>query len=240
MWIFLRLALTRLLHGRPRGGPMARVPGQTVELNIIPGRRRRRVGAFELDLHPVTNADWLAFCQATGHPHAPWMFKPGFSEPEQPVVGVTANEARAYARWARKRLPTEAEWLAAAGPHSYPWGTNPATPTRALFRSGLLPSRLAETGSAKSGAPGFATVRAERRAGPGLDVPPTGPRPDGVGPYGHHDLVGLVWEHLERLDGQPGSVARGGFWGSVDPRRDLRLLIGDNERTTGIGFRCAR
>ena len=219
---------------------MARVPRQTVELPDLRGRRRTRVGAFELDLHPVTNAEWLAYCQASAHAHAPWMFKPGFSEPEQPVVGVTSHEARAYARWARKRLPTEAEWLAAAGPHSYPWGDNPATSARALFSSGLLPSRHAETGSARSGAPGFATVRAKPQSAPGREAPMTGPRPDGAGPHGHCDLVGLVWEHLERLDGQPGTVARGGFWGSTDPRADLRLVIADHERTTGIGFRCAR
>lgn len=44
-----------------------------------------------------------------------------------PVIGVTQNEARAYAEWAGKRLPTQEEWTAIArgsGDLDYPWGDN--------------------------------------------------------------------------------------------------------------------
>lgn len=207
MWAFLRLAFARLFSRPTRGGPMARVPTTTVRLD----GKRKKVSAFQLDLRPVNNGEYLVFCQATGAPHAPWMFKPGFSDPEQPVVGLTAAEARRYCRWAGKRLPTEAEWLAAAGPHTYPWGDAAPTAGRACFGKK-----------------------------PGAGAPDTAHRAEGAGPHGHLDLVGLAMEHLEHVDGRPGTVGRGGFWGSRDPRIDQRVELTEGERSNGLGFRAAR
>lgn len=188
---------------------MARVPAGSVRL---PDGRRMRVGAFSLDVRPVTNADWLAFAQATGAACPPWMFRPGWDAPEQAVVGVTQREAEAFARWARKRLPSEAEWQRAAGAGTYPWGERTPDATRAVY---------ART-------PG----KAGERRHPA--TPEVGDRPLGAGPFGHRDLCGNTWERLR------GGVARGGFWGSSDPRCELRLVLGDEERSAGIGFRCAR
>jgi formylglycine-generating enzyme required for sulfatase activity len=190
---------------------------------------RETVRPFMLDSRPVNNAEWRAFCEATRRETPPWMFKRGFEHPDQPVVGVSADEARAFARWAGKRLPTEAEWLAAFGDARYPWGDFPPSPTRACF--GHDPRRP------RTGPP------APQRTG--LD-PDTGAiaRAAGAGPYGHLDLAGLVWEHLEPshtpLATRGSTVARGGFWGAEDPHRDLRIIIAPHERTAGLGLRCAR
>ena len=72
---------------------------------------------FRIGRTPVTNSEYAPFLAARAGPDPPpWWDDPNFCSPEQPVVGVTWNEAMAYCAWiaslagGRWRLPTQFEW----------------------------------------------------------------------------------------------------------------------------------
>jgi serine/threonine protein kinase/formylglycine-generating enzyme required for sulfatase activity len=120
------------------GGAMAAVPAGEFEMGDDNHEADERpthnvtLPSFYIDKYEVTNAQYKKFCDATGKPNPP---NPGFDpnyftgKPDYPVLGVTFEDALAYASWAGKRLPTEQEWEKAASwdavahrKRMYPWG----------------------------------------------------------------------------------------------------------------------
>nr|MBA2321190.1 SUMF1/EgtB/PvdO family nonheme iron enzyme [Deltaproteobacteria bacterium] len=130
------LAWATPVHPAPEAGPHpgdVEIPGGTYEIGARPGTgfvfdnekwaHEVTLGAFRIARAPVTQAEYAAFLQATGHP-APPTWRPGPErrvfdrwiplEPHRPVIHVSAHDAEAYCRWAGRRLPTEPEWEIAA------------------------------------------------------------------------------------------------------------------------------
>jgi formylglycine-generating enzyme required for sulfatase activity len=121
---------------------------------------------FWIDLFPLTNARFGLFLAAGGYDEPRWWLpaawkwrerhgirqpllwgEAGWDGPDQPVAGVSWYEADAYARWAGRRLPTDAEWEKAArgdDGRRYPWGDDWPTADRANFA--LLVGRTTPVG----------------------------------------------------------------------------------------------
>jgi iron(II)-dependent oxidoreductase len=199
--------------------------------------------AFWIDCYEVTNRLYKRFVDETGHRvplvNAEWA-KPynwidGSYPPEKddcPVVLVSWEDATAYAAWAGKRLPTEAEWEKAARggleQTLYPWG-----------------HKIKETHANY-----FTTITSKNIMKPvGTFLPNL---------YGIYDIVGNVWEWCydwydatyyrvspyKNPQGPPQSfyrVFRGGAW----INREEQLRCSERARNVPdycsyiIGFRCA-
>ena len=213
----------------PEAGRADERPRQTIYL-----------GVFMIDTYEVTNGQYLKFIAATGHKEPFNVYGTGslfdVKEIENlPVVQVTWHDAADYCQWVGKRLPTEAEWEKAArgtDGRDYPWGDEAPSTRRVNFNRDWVATRT---------------------------LLPVGSLPDGVSPYGVHDLSGNAREWVQdwyakdyyqvapdRNPKGPKSgllkVIRGGSWHSFEPdiRAAARGKGGFALKTHGTGFRCAR
>jgi formylglycine-generating enzyme required for sulfatase activity len=203
---------------------------------------------------PVTVAQYLRFCAATGHtiPAAP-DFNPTWTKENQPIVNVSHDDAVAYCVWASGdkpgsvRLPTEAEWEKAASwdagnnqKRKYPWGD-----TFEESRLRCSPQRL------------------QRPVSPSdVGTTPVGSYLSGTSYYGVFDMAGNVWQWCsdwydkdfyatrQATERNPDNqtqgekkyrVLRGGSWKCNDPinfRSAFRDSFDPTKWDDHSGFRC--
>lgn len=168
---------------------------------------------FWMDRYPITNAQYQIYLTETGKGAMDISGKEN-----HPARGVAWEQAVAYCNWAKKRLPTEAEWETAGrgpgvSPQLYPWGNDPTAGGKTFD----LPDQ---------------------------DTYPVGAQPFNESMFGVFDMVGNIWEWV----GEPYSSApdgyrilRGGRFGL--PINDLayRLAVApdDTRYLQYTGFRCA-
>jgi formylglycine-generating enzyme required for sulfatase activity len=211
------------------------------------------VDTYYMDIYEVTNRQFKKFVKATGYKaKGNWKKYAKKKRMDHPVVNVTWHDARAYAKWAGKRLPTEAEWeYAAKGGRDvkwFPWGDSP-DPNRANYRH-----------QGESFFAGLIRLLGLRRMG----TKPVGSyAPNGFGLY---DMIGNVREWCENdrdpYPGGPkndeiyrgygvrrkgkkahGKAARGGHWqdsNAVYIRLNERSGILPDTARRDLGFRCVK
>lgn len=224
-----------------RGGAMVLVPEGVARLGKEGAPAH--VDAFYIDKTEVSNQAYLEFCRETGHAEPPGIRE---AAPDLPVVNVSFDDARAFATWAGKRLPTDAEWEKAARGQEglvFPWGNEWKADAANLPDS---------PDAAASG---------RRMAVTSL--------PGGASPYGALHMLGNVWEwvnHPARLEPgefdqfakahpdldpplspeEPAYRIRGGSFQLFLPQEDRQRLSYEFAVMPGrlkgpdLGFRCAR
>jgi gamma-glutamyl hercynylcysteine S-oxide synthase len=223
------------------------------------------VSSFEIDRLPVTNGAYMDFVEEGGYRRAElwsdagwaWRNREGAERPlywtadgesrafdrispldsQRPVMHVSWFEADAYARWAGKRLPTEAEWEKAASwdeasgvQRLYPWGDEPPTHRHAnLDQTGFGPARVGAypAGEAPSGALGMVGDAWEWTASDFTGYP-------GFSAFPYS-------EYSEIFFGPEYKVLKGGSWATRPSvaRASFRNWDFPMRRQIFSGFRCA-
>lgn len=204
-------------------GAVAELPPQDIPAGMvwIAGDGDQQAG-FLMDANEVTTADFAKFVEATEYvteaedfgwsgvfnkdslgwmpvTDATWRFPLGPDSaaaiPNHPVTQLSLRDVNAYAEWAEKRLPTEAEWVWAASQSgqnpNFPWGREMVPDGKFLGNWWQGPFPYED--SVLDGFPGIAPVKSFPPAANGL-----------------YDVSGNVWEWTatKQADGQ--SVIKGG------------------------------
>ena len=116
---------------------------------------RVSLGPFYISVTEITNAQYGRFLKATGYQAPLYWEDQNLNGPNQPVVGVTWDDAVAFCGWLTRitgvthKLPTEDQWEAAARGglvgQPYPWGAQ-APDAGGVFRANLRNDRTAKDG----------------------------------------------------------------------------------------------
>ena len=190
--------------------------------------RSIKLPTFYIDKYEVTNEKYAVFVMDTGY-NPPAYWKDGkipVSKEKCPVVCVTFDDAKAFAKWAGKRLPTEDEWEKAAryiDGRKYPWGD-------------VFPDDVSKIPCN--------SLEYNRK-----DILSVGSLPAGNSPYGVVDMAGNVWEWVDGtvmviVDGRETNyrILKGGsFMTSKDGiTASSRLLEEPSVVMPDTGFRCAK
>jgi formylglycine-generating enzyme len=192
------------------------------------------IDSFYLDQYEVSNQQYAEFCRATKHALPEFWgskeFKCGMDFPDFPVVGVSWFDADSYAKWAGKRLLTEAEWEYAS-------------------RGGLVNQNFPSGNQIDSTKVNYSKkYKGTLRCG---SFPPNN--------FGVYDMAGNVWEWTsdnyasDYYQASPGSnpkgpergrfkVIRGGSWhsGAMCVQNYFRNGLSPSWVDFAVGFRCAK
>ena len=190
-----------------------------------PNREATELAAFYIDVAPVTNAEYMEFCDKTGYRKPRFHDDPRFNQPNQPVVGISVVDAMQYCEYHGKSLPNEHQWEKAArgtDGRRYPWGEDTPDEKRAHFEHDMDAGRPADVRTLE----------------------------DGVSPFGCYDMAGNVWEWTTSPPAADGAatnvedlrVARGGCYeDSADFLTTFGSIIEDQKTKSEIvGFRCVK
>ena len=177
-----------------------------------------------VDVTEVTVGQFKKFLAETDHPFYGdlWGIVYKYSPTEKhPMIMVNWHDAKAYAKWSGKRLPTEEEWeFAARGGlknKDYPWGND-----KSLARDY---ANYLGTGG---------TDKWDQSAAPVGDFKPNG--------YGLYDMAGNVWEWCQDWydSDKDTRVLQGGSWDYTIGylKVDSRNYFAPKDRLRSHGFRC--